>query len=134
MGEPTAWSHYSVSRIEVAVVSCQIPPFVCLFFCTVCTRSALYLYIFFYCTLVTFMLFYKFSTTGFLCFGVLCNFASTRSSKGCGPLRTGVSFFFVCLFAVTLLLTCCNFQTLAAGRTLSPAIFITRKHGRSFLF
>lgn len=44
---PKVWSHYSVLRTEVAVVSRQIPPFVFVFFFTVCTRSALYLYIFF---------------------------------------------------------------------------------------
>lgn len=118
---PKVWSHYSVLRTEVAVVSRQIPPFVFVFFFTVCTRSALYVYIFFYCTLVTFMPFYKLSTTGFLCFGVLCNFASTRSSERNGPLMYQCSFF--CLFAVTRLLTCYNLEALAAGHTLSPAIF-----------
>lgn len=86
-----------VLRTEVAVANCRIPPFVCLFSLDSLHRKCL-VSIHFLLHTSYFMLFYKFCTTGFLCFGVLCNFTSLRSSKRSGPYCTSgflsLSLFF----------------------------------------
>lgn len=73
------------------------------------------MYTLFYSTLVILCCFISFLLLAFLCFGVLCNFASTRSCKEKWLLAYQCFF----AFAVLGLLTCYHLQTSAVGLSSS---------------